>query len=322
MNLGIPIILDKVILLGRYPYLRVNNRSELETRWLLIKGIEDKIFCLRSKEIENNDFINEIKETNFEIIDLERRIKGKIKKVLDSEFNNIFEQSIGKEDLVLGYEIKEKVDVNTGKITLFKEYKNIDEAFWFGKNLRNDKNKIQFLDLKIEEIDKGIISLENTNIKYDLLNDKLLNNDMEILKTFYRNNEIKHIISYEKYKQGIGSKFYSEIAKINEFLKDKQSVTIKLKNGTVFKTEPTLRNILNIYIDGSIYISSTYSQKIIEGDRFNDFQYKVDQLECLKYRKEELKINSENLMIERTNNKRSGSQRNRRRGDVKNGTIL
>ena len=40
------------------------------------------------------------------------------------------------------------------------------------------------------------------------------------------------------------------------------------------------------------------------------------------YRKEELKINSENLMIERTNNKRSGSQRNRRRGDVKNGTIL
>ena len=322
MNLGIPIILDKVILLGRYPYLRVNNRSELETRWLLIKGIEDKIFCLRTKEIENSDFINEIKESNFEIIDLERRIKGKIKKVLDSEFNNIFEQSIGKEDLVLGYEIKEKVDVNTGKITLFKEYKNIDEAFWFGKNLRNDKNKIQFLDLKIEEIDKGIISLENTNIKYDLLNDKLLNNDMEILKTFYRSNEINHIISYEKYKQGIGSKFYSEIAKINEFLKDKQSVTIKLKNGTVFKTEPTLRNILNIYIDGSIYISSTYSQKIIEGDRFNDFQYKVDQLECLKYRKEELKINSENLMIERTNNKRSGSQRNRRRGDVKNGTIL
>ena len=80
MNLGIPIILDKVVLLGRYPYLRVNNRSELETRWLLIKGIEDKIFCLRTKEIENSDFINEIKESNFEIIDLERRIKGKIKK--------------------------------------------------------------------------------------------------------------------------------------------------------------------------------------------------------------------------------------------------
>lgn len=303
MNLGIPIILDKVVLLGRYPYLRVNNRSELETRWLLIKGIEDKIFCLRTKEIENSDFINEIKESNFEIIDLERRIKGKIKKVLDREFNNIFEQSIGKEDLVLGYDIKENVDVNTGEITLFKEYKNTDEAFLFGKNLRDDRNKIQFLDLEIEEIDKGIISLENTNIKYDLLNDKLLNNNMEILKTFYRNNEIKHIISYEKYKQGIGSKFYSEIAKINEFLKDKQSVTIKLKNGTVFKTEPTLRNILNIYIDGSIYISSTYSQKIIEGERFNDFQYKVDQLECLKYGKEELKINSENLMIERTNNK-------------------
>lgn len=313
MNLGIPIILDKVVLLGRYPDLRVNSRSELETRWLLIKGIEDKIFCLKSKEIENSNFINEIKESNYEIIDLERKIKGKVKEILDIEFNNIFEQSIGKKEPFLAYDIKENVDINTGEITLSKEYKNIDEAYLFGKNLRDDNKKIQYLDLKIEEIDRGIISLENTSIKYDLLTDKILNNNMEILKFFYRNNEINHIISYEKYKQGIGSKFYSEIAKINNFLKNKQSITIKLKNGTVFKTEPRLRNILNIYIDGSIYISSAYNQKIIEGEKFDDFQYKVEQLESLKYGKEELKINSKNLIIERTRRK----YRRNRRGDVK-----
>ena len=318
MNLGIPIILDKVILLGRYPTFRVNNRSDLETRWLLIKGIEDKIFCLKSKEIENSDFINEIKESKYEIIDLEQRIKGKIKEILDIEFNNIFEQSIGKKEPFLDYDIKENVDVNTGEITLFKEYKNIEKAYWFGMNFRDDNEKIQFLNLKIQEINKGIISLEDTNIKYDLLKDKLLNNNTEILNNFYSNNEINHIISYEKYKQGIGSKFYSEIAKINEFLKEKQSITVKLKNGTVFKTEPTLRNILSIYTDGNIYISNPYRQKIIEGEKFDDFQYKVEQLESLKYGKEELKINSKNLIVERTRRK----YRRNRRGDVKNGAIL
>ena len=143
MNLGIPIILDKVILLGRYPTFRVNNRSDLETRWLLIKGIEDKIFCLKSKEIENSDFINEIKESKYEIIDLEQRIKGKIKEILDIEFNNIFEQSIGKKEPFLDYDIKENVDVNTGEITLFKEYKNIEKAYWFGMNFRDDNEKIR-----------------------------------------------------------------------------------------------------------------------------------------------------------------------------------
>lgn len=297
MNLGIEINLDKVVLLGRYPNLKVNYRSDFETRWLLVKGIEDKIFCLKSREINSSDLIKEIEKSDYEIIDLEKHIKCKIKEILDKEFNNIFEENIDKEDLVLDYDIEEKTDIKTGEIILYKKYKNIEEAYRFGKNLRDDERKIKFLDLEIREIDQGIISLENTNIKYNLINDKFLTSDREILRAFYRKNEINQIISYEKYKQGIGSKFYSEIAKINEFITDKQSITVKLKNGTIFKTDPILRNILYIYSDGDIYIPNTYRHKIIEGEKFNDFQYKVEQLECLKYGKKELKIDTTNLII-------------------------
>ena len=215
----------------------------------------------------------------------------------------------------MDYDIKKKIDTKTGEITLIKDYKTLEESYMFGKKLRKDEEKTKNLGLEIQEIDKGIILVENTNIKYDLLNDKFLNADREILREIYSQNELKHIISYEKYKQGIGSKFYNEIAKINEFMKDKQSITVKLKDGTMFKTEPFLRNILNIYSNGDIYISRTYREKIIEGENFTDFQYKVDQLESLKYGKEELKIDSSKLILERTNNRRSEKRRNRR-GDV------
>ena len=304
MGFGIEINLDKVILIGNNEELEVKYKSLIETRWLLIKGIESKIFCLNSNELESSNFSNlvkAIKKSDYEIIDIEQRIKGKIEEILDKEFKTIFKQNIEKADLVLDYDIEKTVNTKTGEINLVKRYKNIEEAYLFGKNLRKDNQKMKYLELDITEIDKGIISLKNTNIKYDLMNDKFLNTNREILRSFYNSSEIKHIISYEKYKQGICSKFYSEIAKINDFLEDKQKITVKLKNGTILKTDAFLTNILNVYHNGEIYIERNYKQNILQGENFSDFQYKVDQLKSLKYGKEELKINSANLLLERTN---------------------
>ena len=50
MNFNIKIDLDKVILIGKDANFNVKYKSEMETKWLLIKGIEDKIFCLKSNE--------------------------------------------------------------------------------------------------------------------------------------------------------------------------------------------------------------------------------------------------------------------------------
>lgn len=306
MNFNIKIDLDKVILIGKDANFNVKYKSEMETKWLLIKGIEDKIFCLKSNEIETeypSDLVKEIMQSNYEIIDLEKRIKGKVKTIIDKEISKIFEQSMDKADFALDYDIKENVDQSTGEITVWKEYQIINEAYQFGKNLRDDEYRTRYLNLGIKEINKGLISVMETNIKYDLINDKFLNIDREIILAFYNENEIRHILSYEKYKCGIGSTFYSEFAKINEFLQDKKSITVKLKNGTIFKTDAIIRNIFDISSTGDIYIAQNYSQTIIEGENFRTHQYKVDQLESLRYGKSELKINSKNLMIERKRKK-------------------
>lgn len=306
MNFNIKIDLDKVILIGKDANFNVKYKSEIETKWLLIKGIEDKIFCLRSNEIETeypSDLVKEIMKSNYEIIDLEKRIKGKVKTIIDKEISKIFEESMDKEDFALDYDIKENVNQSTGEITVYKEYQIINEAYQFGKNLRDDEYRTRYLNLGITEINKGLISVMETNIKYDLINDKFLNTDREIVLAFYNENEIRHILSYEKYKCGIGSTFYSEIAKINEFLQDKKSITVKLKNGTIFKTDAILRNIFDISSTGDIFIAQNYSQTIIEGENFRSYQYKINQLESLRYGKNELKINSKNLMIERNREK-------------------
>lgn len=306
MNFNIKIDLDKIILIGKDANFNVKYKSEIETKWLLIKGIEDKIFCLKSNEIETeypSDLVKEIMQSNYEIIDLEKRIKGKVKTIIDKEISKIFERSMDKEDFSLDYDIKETVDQSTGEITVWKEYQIINEAYQFGKNLRDDDYRTRYLNLGITEINKGLISVMETNIKYDLINDKFLNTDREILLAFYNENEIRHILSYEKYKCGLGSTFYSEFAKINEFLHDKKSITVKLKNGTIFKTDAVIRNIFDISSTGDIYIARNYSQTIIEGENFRSHQYKVDQLEGLRYGKNELKINSKNLMIERERKK-------------------
>lgn len=306
MNFNIKIDLDKVILIGKDANFNVKYKSEMETKWLLIKGIEDKIFCLKSNEIETeypSDLVKEIMQSNYEIIDLEKRIKGKVKTIIDKEISKIFEQSMDKEDFALDYDIKENVDQSTGEVTVCKEYQIINEAYQFGKNLRDDEYRTRYLNLGITEINKGLISVMETNIKYDLINDKFLNTDREIILAFYNENKIRHILSYEKYKCGIGSTFYSEFAKINEFLQDKKSITVKLKNGTIFKTDAIIRNIFDISSTGDIYIAQNYSQTIIEGENFRTHQYKVDELESLRYGKSELNINSKNLMIERKRKK-------------------
>ncbi|MBP3595918.1 MAG: hypothetical protein J6J60_00740 [Clostridia bacterium] len=300
MKFNVKIELDKVILIGNDPNYKINYKSEIETKWLLIKEIKDKIFCLKSSEINNyGGFVQKIKESNYEIIDVEKRIREKARDIVDREFNKIFEENKDAEDMVLEYDIKEKVDKETGEIIPYKDYRLINEAYLFGRKIREDEYRTRYLNLGISQIDKGIISVMNDEILYDLTKDKFISSDREVLLAFYNKDEIRHIISYDKYKLGIGSDFYKEIAKINEFMKDKKTITVALKNGTEFKIENAMRDILDIFSDGEIYVSRTYNQKIIKGENFESYQYKANEIKSIKYGKLEVDIDGDKLILNR-----------------------
>ena len=81
------------------------------------------------------------------------------------------------------------------------------------------------------------------------------------MKKIYNEKELKLILAYEQYKRGKTPSIYNEIAKINEFLKDKKTVTVELHNGIKIKAETYLRRILDIRDNGDIFIADKYYNK-------------------------------------------------------------
>ena len=161
------------------------------------------------------------------------------------------------------------------------------------------------MDIYIKRIDEGIIGVckdryDAKLFEYDIEKDKFNIDDKEIMKNIYSEKKLKLFLSYEQYKQGKTPSVYNEIAKINNFLEDKKSVTIELFNGTKIKAEAYLNSILDIRSDGNIFIADRYSNKIIEGNSKDVYYCPATELKCLKYSKNILNIQSDSLKSLRT----------------------
>lgn len=287
--------LGKVILLSEKKNLNIKIWSEFETKWMLVKEIENTVFCLQSNEVNmQNQLPKDIQDT-YRVINLERRIRGKLQYILDSEFEKLFQKDY---DYILESKNVILRNSNGRKIGIEKNYDMLNESHWFGRNIRDDAYRIRYLSLDISDIDKGFIYvLGSKYLRYDILQDKFLCSDETSLHEIYNYEELKLILAFEQYKKGLTSPIYNEIAKINNFIKDINTVTVQLKNGTIFKTDAVLTNILQINSNGKIYVAKTYEQKIIKGTDFKNNQYLANEIKCIKFNKTQLDINGENLTM-------------------------
>lgn len=285
----------KVILLAEKYSLSLDNNSKFRTRWMLVKGIEDKVFCLDSDEINKQSELPKDIQDSYIIVDLEKRLRGKIQDIIDKELIILSEEN---NDYVLEYEEKIQRNSNGRKIGSIRDYKMLNESYLFGKNIRNDEHRTSYMNLDISEIDKGFIyPMHNESLKYDIFQDKFIYSNRSVLQAIYSDREVKQILTFEQYKKGLTPPIYNEIAKINNFIKDINTVTVELKNGTIFKADATLRNILQVYSSGEIYVSRTYKQKIVEGNNFEEYQYLADEIKCIKFNRSKLDINGQNLTM-------------------------
>lgn len=285
----------KVILLAEKYSINLDNNSKFKTKWMLVNGIEDKVFCLESDEIKTQNELPKEIQDKYIVVDLEKRLRGKIQNIIDKELTLLSEEN---NNYVLEYEEEIQRNSNGRKIGTIKNYEMLSESYLFGRNIRNDEDKTSYMNLDISQIDKGFIyPLHNENLKYDIFQDKFICSDREVLKSIYSDREIKQILSFEQYKKGLTPPIYNEIAKINNFIKDINKVTVELKNGTTFKADAELRNILQVYPNGEIYVAKTYYQKIIEGNNFENYQYLADEIKCIKFNRTELEINGQHLTI-------------------------
>lgn len=270
-------------------------RSEIRPKLMVLKSNTNKIYGLDHYEFTKeykSELFRKAENQGYNIIDITEMIREKIKDIVEKEVQKYIEENIDNTDYITDFSVNEYPNHTEVSFNFLREANN------FGKNLRDDKEAIKKLDISIRKINEGIIGLrseryDSNSFEYDLEKQEFNIDNVEIMKRIYSRNQLRLILAYEQYKQDKTPPIYNEIAKINNFLEDKKSVTVELHNGTKIKAETYLSSILDIKANGDIFIADRYSNKIIEGNPIEYGKCLGTELKCLRYSKSILHIQSD-----------------------------
>lgn len=274
-----------------------SDRAVIRPRIMFLKTDQEKIYGLDSYDFKReykSEIFKKVEEQGFKVINITEMIRGRIKNILDEEIDKFIKENINNIDYITDFSVNESYDNKSISFDFMRD------ANYFGKNVRNDEETLKSIYLYIKKVNEGVIQLGTDRyfqscLEYDIEKDRFNIENNEIMKMIYSERKLKLFLAYEQYKQGKTPQIYNEIAKINNFLEDKKSVTVELHNGTKIKAEAYLNSILNIRENGEIYIADRYSNKIIEGNPINNYEYLGTELKCLKYGRNILSIQSEAL---------------------------
>ena len=282
---AIEIYIDNIVLLGSkddYTLQGYDNKFLQKTNWCYLKQKPNNLFCSNRNIIKDSndrdDLDKEIFKSGATIIDLKGEIYKELDRILRSNIDKFIEKNINN----ISYFFKNYDD----------DYKNIS-LFEMGIDLREknlwsiDRNINILLDnFEYKDISKGILQISTKDGKTDFLFDmnkmKFENKDIDIFKKIYGLTTLKKILAYEQYKKELTPPYYNEVAKINQFLEGKKSVTLVFNDGYEKKVSAQIFEIL----------TTNYKEFWINTEIDNK---NIDNLKSIKYGKQELEINTENL---------------------------
>lgn len=272
------LILDKLVLLGdknQFKMLGYNNQVTQYFYWCYFKDEPKNIYCLNERIISEPERKSELDKEIFKgkniIIDLKGTLYNTLRRILNENINNIsylFEN--------------DKSD-----------YENIS-LYEMGRDIRKNQNyglhnNISLLlnNFEYQDISNGLVKISTRTGKKDFIYDmkkmEFINNEIDIFKAVYGLTSLKKILAYEQYKKGLTPPFYNEVAKINEFLEGKKTVTLELNDGGRIQVPAQISNIL----------ATNYKEFWIN-TQLNNMD--ITNLRAIGYGKKELVVNTENLI--------------------------
>ena len=156
------------------------------------------------------------------------------------------------------------------------------------KNLWSIDRNINILldNFEYKDISKGILQISTrdgkSNFLFNINKMKFENEDMDIFKKIYGLTTLKKILAYEQYKKELTPPYYNEVAKINQFLEGKKSVTLVFNDGNEKQVSAQISKIL----------ATDYKEFWINTEIDNK---NIDNLKAIRYGKKELEVNIDNL---------------------------
>lgn len=280
------LILDKLVLLGdknQFKMLGYNNQVTQYFYWCYFKDEPKNIYCLNERIISEPERKSELDKEIFKgkniIIDLKGTLYNTLRRILNENIDKFVNENINNISYLFE---NDKSD-----------YENIS-LYEMGRDIRKNQNyglhnNISLLlnNFEYQDISNGLVKISTRTGKKDFIYDmkkmEFINNEIDIFKAVYGLTSLKKILAYEQYKKGLTPPFYNEVAKINEFLEGKKTVTLELNDGGRIQVPAQISNIL----------ATNYKEFWIN-TQLNNMD--ITNLGAIGYGKKELVVNTENLI--------------------------
>ena len=283
---AVEIILDEVVLLGDKKNFKMrgyDNQISQAFNWCYFKDKPREILCLSERIIKDpssrTDLDNEIFEKNNVIVDLKGTIYNILRRILNDNIDKFVEKNIN--NVAYLFETDESDYKN---ISLYEMGKDVRENQYYGldSNIQTILNNFKYKDISMGEIQLSTRT-GYVNFTFDMKKMEFKDEEIEIFKAVYGLPSLKKILAYEQYKRGLTPPFYNEVAKINEFLEGKKTVTLLLNDGESKQVSAKISNIL----------ATNYKEFWINTQMEN---MDISNLRAISYGKKEHIINIENLI--------------------------
>ncbi len=280
------LILDKLVLLGdknQFKMLGYNNQVTQYFYWCYFKDEPKNIYCLNERIISEPERRSELDKEIFKgkniIIDLKGTLYNTLRRILNENIDKFVNENINNISYLFE---NDKSD-----------YENIS-LYEMGRDIRKNQNyglhnNISLLlnNFEYQDISNGLVKISTRTGKKDFIYDmkkmEFINNEIDIFKAVYGLTSLKKILAYEQYKKGLTPPFYNEVAKINEFLEGKKTVTLVLNDGGRIQVPAQISNIL-----------ATNHKEFWINTQLNNMD--ITNLRAIEYGKKELVINTENFI--------------------------
>lgn len=280
------LILDKLVLLGdknQFKMLGYNNQVTQYFYWCYFKDEPKNIYCLNERIISEPECRSELDKEIFKgkniIIDLKGTLYNTLRRILNENIDKFVNENINNISYLFE---NDKSD-----------YENIS-LYEMGRDIRKNQNyglhnNISLLlnNFEYQDISNGLVKISTRTGKKDFIYDmkkmEFINNEIDIFKAVYGLTSLKKILAYEQYKKGLTPPFYNKVAKINEFLEGKKTVTLVLNDGGRIQVPAQISNIL-----------ATNHKEFWINTQLNNMD--ITNLRAIEYGRKELVINTENFI--------------------------
>ena len=259
-----------------------DNQVNQAFYWCYFKNKPEEIICLSERIIKEpstrSDLDNEIFEKKNVIIDLKGTIYNTLKRILNNNIDKFVEKNINNISYLFETNKSDYENIN-----LYEMGKDIRENQYYGldRNIRTILNNFEYKDISMGEVQLSTRT-GYVNFIFDMKKMKFEDEEIKIFKAIYELSSLKKILAYEQYKIGLTPPYYNEVAKINQFLEGKKSVTLVFNDGNEKQVSAQISKIL----------ATDYKEFWINTEIDNK---NIDNLKAIRYGKKELEVNIDNL---------------------------